>query len=362
MLIKTIDIIVGKLFNKNYYNYYYQKGEFYKNNRYIKLKEFKPNLDTWTRPFDISRKNKLLNEKYKILTDKYGFIEGWDSVTNIDSRADKINLIFMGGSTTENIFVEQNNRFPYKTGQILKINSKNSGISGTNSLDSLNLLINKIVFLKPEKIVLMHNINDLSSLMYSETTSYNNVVQSRKTLVNLLEREISNKFSLFDIFKYIKNIFVPNIFEIYSKTGTYINFKKPKKEFNQIKIVPKISDEKINQIRTAITNNLLTFNMICKQHHIDLFLMTQPYNPEYTIDDTKLVDPNIITKLQSQTNELIVQLANTNKIKLIDLDGFFKKKNNKSKYFYDQVHLNDEGNIIASKFIAAQIQKFNINF
>ena len=361
MLIKTIDIIVGKLFNKNYYNYYYQKDKFYKNNQYIKLKEFKPNLDTWTRPFDISRKNKLLNEKYKILTDKYGFIEG-GSVTNIDNRADKINLIFMGGSTTENIFVEQNNRFPYKTGQILKINSKNSGISGTNSLDSLNLLINKIVFLKPEKIVLMHNMNDLSSLIYSETTSYNNVVQSRKTLVNLSEEEILNEFSIFDIFKYIKNIFVPNIFEIYSKTGAYINFRKPKKEFDEIKIVPKISDEKINQIRTAITNNLLTFNMICQQHQIDLFLMTQPYNPEYTIDDTKLVDPNIIAKLQSQTNELIVQLANTNKIKIIDLDGFFKKKNNKSKYFYDQVHLNDEGNIIAGKFIAAQIQKFNINF
>ncbi len=362
MLIKTIDIIVGKFFNENYLNYYYQKDKFYKNNRYVKLKEFKPNLDTWTRPFDIDRKNNSLNKKYKLLTDNYGFIVG-SSVTNIDNKAEKIDYIFLGGSTTENIFVEQDNRFPYKVGLILNKNSKNAGVSGTNSFDSLNLLINKIIFLKPEKIVLMHNINDLSSLIFSETTSYNNVVSSRKNLINLKDEEFSNEFSTFDILKYIKNIFVPNIFEIYSKTSAYINFRKPKKEFDEIKIKPEISDLKIIKIRNAITNNLLTFDAICRLHQIDLFLMTQPYNTDYIIDDTNLlVDPIIITKLHAEINELIVELANTNKIKLIDLDEFFKKKNNKSRYFYDQGHLNDEGNIIAGEFIAAQIKKLNLNF
>ena len=83
---------------------------------------------------------------------------------------------------------------------------------------------------------------------------------------------------------------------------------------------------------------------------------------EYNITDyidkntTSLVDPNIIIKLHSEINELIAQLANTNKIKLIDLNEFFRNKNNKSRYFYDSGHLNDEGNIIASEFIASQIK------
>ena len=90
------------------------------------------------------------------------------------TRPDKV-IVFLGGSTTECMFVDEDHRFPYVAGQILeqetgaKINSYNGGMSGSNSLNAIDILINKVIPLKPDVVVFMENINDLSTLLYEGT-------------------------------------------------------------------------------------------------------------------------------------------------------------------------------------------------
>ena len=86
-----------------------------------------------------------------------------------------LTIAFLGGSTTECIYVDEDNRFPYLAGRLLerqthlKVNSYNAGRSGNNTLHCLNILLNKVVNLKPDIVVLMENINDLAILMYEKT-------------------------------------------------------------------------------------------------------------------------------------------------------------------------------------------------
>ena len=42
-------------------------------------------------------------------------------------------------------------------------------MGGNNSLHSLDILLNKIIPLKPNVVVMMHNINDLVALIYDKT-------------------------------------------------------------------------------------------------------------------------------------------------------------------------------------------------
>ncbi len=84
--------------------------------------------------------------------------------TALSSRPKKyarpdLSLVFLGGSTTECMFMEEENRFPYVVGTILeratgkKINAYNGGLSGNNSLHAIDLLINKVIPLKPRVVV-----------------------------------------------------------------------------------------------------------------------------------------------------------------------------------------------------------------
>ena len=48
----------------------------------------------------------------------------------------------------------------------IKINTYSSGVSGNNSMHSINILLNKILPLDPQVVVMMHNWNDLIVLLY----------------------------------------------------------------------------------------------------------------------------------------------------------------------------------------------------
>lgn len=71
--------------------------------------------------------------------------------------------------------MDEGNRFPCLVGHLLeqktgkKVTSINAAMGGNNSLHSLDILLNKIIPLKPDVVVMMHNINDLVALMYDKT-------------------------------------------------------------------------------------------------------------------------------------------------------------------------------------------------
>jgi hypothetical protein len=104
----------------------------------------------------------LEQKPYQVRTDADGFMLPY----NIYDKPD-LTLVFLGGSTVACIYVDEDQRFPHLAGQLLeqktgkKITSINSGVGGNNSLHSIDVLLNKIIPIKPDVVVMMHNINDL---------------------------------------------------------------------------------------------------------------------------------------------------------------------------------------------------------
>ena len=135
--------------------------------RHLALREWQPQTRFTFGPPEtrIANARGELLDVYPLETDRNGFIEP----SIIHENAD-VEIVFVGGSTTETMYVAPQNRFPYVTGRLLeerlgvKVNGINAGKSGNNTMLSLLATIGKILPLRPDYVVLMHNTNDLGVL------------------------------------------------------------------------------------------------------------------------------------------------------------------------------------------------------
>ncbi len=187
--------------------------------RSLNLRELYPNFDAVVNPSAeiLMNSDSLKKKEYRVRVDENGFIENRnEKLTNLDKKS--IRIIFFGGSTTESMYVEEQNRFVSRLERNLRqefnevnIFIHNAGVSGNHSLHSLLSLIGKGVSLKPDFVVLMNNMNDLGTLRM--TGSYWLAPNTRsilKTEGNLVVED--NTSYLFITALAIKNLLLPNIY------------------------------------------------------------------------------------------------------------------------------------------------------
>jgi lysophospholipase L1-like esterase len=127
--------------------------------RFITLKEFPPHVD---RTYQVAG---LGGKEYttRVRSDAEGFIDPARR-----HEAPDLDLVFLGGSTTECLLVDEMSRWPAVAGPELerltkkKINALNGGVSGASVRDFINVTVNKLPYLKrrPDVLVVMENIND----------------------------------------------------------------------------------------------------------------------------------------------------------------------------------------------------------
>jgi hypothetical protein len=322
--------------------------------RYIKLREQRP-LSQMRLKFPknhLPYTDNIFTKTYKVDIDENGFIKPSRKYATPD-----LNIVFLGGSTTECMFMAEENRFPHVVGTILeretgkRINSYNGGLAGNNSLHAINLLVNKVIPLRPGVVVFMENINDLSTLLYAKTYwSQNN---SRAPIETLVKVKLIGKM--------LKEIVIPNLNE------TWRNFTKT--------VLPHDEDEfakahkhklTIDQVGMAreFAMNLRMFVDICRDRGITPVLMTQgnritdkpdpvvaTYIGQYSQDTG--VSYQDFKAIYDLFNHTIRQVGQKNGVLVIDLA---REVPPDQEHFYDMVHFNDEGSIYAAKIIAAQLK------
>jgi len=287
--------------------------------RHIVMRENKPNQTKFnTPPYDPTK-------KYIFRTDENGFVEP----SKIHENSD-LNIFFLGGSTTECEMVEENSRFPYLVGRILeektgkKINSYNGGKSGNNSIHSINNLINKVAPLNPNIVVRMDNINDLSTLLYEAT--YWNKNRSRSNL------------------------------GCFSKKNS--NLRNFDNEWTESPFRDQISSVAHQEIIKAEYRKILTiFVAVTKAIGAKPVLMTQANRLIYDLElQIKKNDPEFnatYRKLYVDFQNIARQVAKENNILLIDLE---REVPMEVTYFYDTVHLTNEGSKLVAKIISEKLQ------
>lgn len=347
--------------------------------RSIKLREYNPGLTV-----------KEFGDNKNFEIDVNGFIQPSRVHDNPDGE-----IVFLGGSTTACLTVPPLNRFPYKVGRLLeqdsshKINTYNGGVHGNATLHTTNILINKIIPMKPTMVVMMHNINDLAILIHEESYWNNNKYRS-----NISYRKKPLKRAV----EGIKDLLIPNLYFrlIPYKNMVQQNLTSLLKLFSSKK--EKIDQEKTQQNVHALASGaidefassrnpqkdideektveefsraLKVFVEISRIYGIKPVLMTQAnlLHETKTDGDKGLyhwaknwgsVLANDAATLKTENlyrsfNEAIREVALSTNTVLIDLDRKIPKQ---EKYFFDIVHLSEKGSLLAASVIAGHLVNF----
>lgn len=322
--------------------------------RYIRLREYRPGTRLLL-PFPrnhLPYTDNVFTQRYRLDIDKNGFI----APSQKYDHPDKV-IVFLGGSTTECMFVDQDHRFPYLVGKILeeetgkKINSYNGGMSGNNTLHAIDLLINKVIPLHPQMVVFMENINDLSTLLYEGT--YWNKGTVRSPLETLQKKKLVGKL--------LKEILFPELNQAYRNLKAGLA-SEPEDEFGAAR-GKKLTIDKTRFIH-EFAMNLQTLICISQAHEITPVLMTQanrikdhpdPVVPAYLGrygNDTGISYPQL-KELYDAFNDTIREVGWKNHVMVIDLA---REVPPDKKFIYDIVHFNDAGSQMAARIIAARLK------
>ncbi len=342
-------------------------------NRGLVMREYPPNTDTYVNPplHYIEETEFLEQKKYRLRTDKNGFIIGENKVQN-----EKVDIIFFGGSTTECLFVDENKRFPYLVGQQLinketgqALNVFNAGISHSHSKHSTVNLLGKGLELNPELVVWMHNINDLTLL--SKTGNYQTAPPSRD-LRHSFDSEQAHSLKPMKRIEYFftaaRELFFPNIYFRLATLHYEVTTSGHIDEWSQFRngqcIDFEISQQEFKQ-------SLLTFIEVAKVNSIEVVLMTQfnRIKPEdelvkrvYSKYHQQDLDYDTFCKYYEQFNEIIRTAASEKDLLLIDLARLIEPD---KQYLCDAVHLNNKGSIrvanIISRALSVQYPDFTRN-
>lgn len=323
--------------------------------RVINLREHKPLFSDDIYPTDEDLRNAefLERKKYTLRVDENGYI----IPSQIHPEAD-LTIVFLGGSTTECLYMDEDDRFPYQVGRLierdlkLKVNSYNSGKAGNNSLHSIDILLNKVMFINPDIVVMMHNINDLIILLFEESYWNNNkmkspIIKIKPSIGNNLEQSLI----------IMRDYCVPNLSRAFGELFERFFKKKPLTEFPAIK-GGKI-EIKTSQLLQDFKANLEIFIDICRHRHIVPVLMTQANRFK---EDPDTFVASLIRRIEiahgitykefkeiyDLLNEQIRIVGKSNNVLVVDLANKIPRE---KQYMYDTAHLTSLGSHLTSQVI-----------
>lgn len=322
--------------------------------RFIVLREIKPLTDIHIMPDndEMLQTDTLIKKKYRLRTDANGFI-----MPSVIHDQPDIVLAFLGGSTTACLYVDEDKRFPFLVGRLieehnqLKVNSFNAGMDGNNTLHLIDILLNKVIPVKPNIVFMMENFNDMITLLYEKT--YWNKKASRPIIVEI-------KPSLGGIIKDLLEMTIPNLSRVIQQTFFITN------EWQHVEGKKIIIDKE--QLLDDFELNLQTFINICKVRNIIPVLMTQANRLKETPDPVIMasideftgkhaITYNELKELYGMFNQKIREVGKKENITVIDLA---KEVPQEKTYMYDTVHLNDHGCIFVSKIICDNLDQFSL--
>jgi len=327
----------------------------YGSQRFVNLREHHPLFSGYIYPTDEDLRNAefLERKQYLLRVDANGYI----MPSQIHSKAD-FTIVFLGGSTTECLYMGEEERFPFLVGRLLenglklKVNSYNSGKAGNNSLHSIDILLNKVMYLNPDIVVMMENINDLIILLFEKSYWNNNpykspIVENKPLIGKNLEQSLV----------ILRDYFIPNLSMAMEGLYNRSFAKTQPTEF------PAIKGEKIEintpRLLENFRSNLQIFIDICRHRHIVPVLMTMGNrfkdDPDSFIASSmqRIEVEHGITyqdfkNLFDLFNQEIRIIGAANNVLVIDLANKIPQE---KKYLYDTVHLTSLGSSLTSQVI-----------
>jgi hypothetical protein len=332
--------------------------------RYVKLRESRPLYSDVIIPpqntMDIA--DSLVRKGYPFRIDGNGFI----MPSKIHDNP-QLTLAFLGGSTTECSYVDEENRFPYLVGRLmekktgLRTDSYNAGKAGNTSLHSLDVLLNKVIPVKPDVAIMMHNVNDLAVLLFEKTFWTKNPYRS--PLVEIKPSFKTVMKNVEDSFHIMRDLYIPHLSRQLKNFYHYVVGNKFNVDEFERARGHKIKVDK-HILVSEFSMNIQTFIDISRARKITPVLMTMANrlkdHPDpfilslerTTVESGTGLNYKEFKGLVDLFNQTIREVAAANNVFVIDLD---RKVPKEKELMYDVVHFNDAGSKYAADIIAAEL-------
>tara|TARA_E500000178_G_scaffold175346_1_gene174313 strand:- start:1373 stop:2446 length:1074 start_codon:yes stop_codon:yes gene_type:complete len=322
------------------------------------------------------------NFRSKVInTDSRGFrfstIKRKKGVFNIDKK--KKSILILGGSTAFGVGASKDEKTI--TGILEKktkynfLNLAGRGYSGLQESISLISNIDEISTSNIKKIIIFSGLNDLylNSSFVSRYPGmfyfYSNFISAMNNYFFSFKKRIMIKIINF----FLLIIGDQNDYDFKSlNRNNFINFilsKKFRKVFLNKKRYEKLKLPQIINRNFRIYKSLeKTFNCkvifvfqpilkICKNPSIEEKKLLN-YSEIYFADENKRLNRFLSKSLYKRYTKLFENISRKNKIKYFDSNIYLKNKNlSQETLFVDNVHLNDKGNEIISRYLSNLINK-----
>jgi len=181
--------------------------------RVLRLREWAPGTVKLFAASESRRNDPIgpVDREYELRIDQDGFI--WPSA--VHEKPD-LEIAFLGGSTTECLYVRPDMRFPHLAGRLLeertglKINALNGGKSGNTSMHALLNYLGKVAPRSPRFVVLMEGVNDIG-LLNREKTYWN---KDKSTSLLLPEGDLEGRSSIEKFMQEVREGTIPNTYRL----------------------------------------------------------------------------------------------------------------------------------------------------
>lgn len=328
--------------------------------RYVRLREMSPlSFEVFTpKPQVFDAEAGSQPRQVTLRADENGFI----MPSRVHDQPDLV-LAFLGGSTTECRAVPEEHRFPYLVGRRLesrfqvKVNSYNAARSGNNTLHSLNILLHKVLPLRPAVVVMMHNVNDLITLLYERT--YWNRNPSRRVIIEVqptLESEVRGFFQV------LRQYTIPHLYQALKELSQRV--RGPDQGLDEF---AHMRGRKVEIDQTYLvgefTSNLHVFMDMCWSRGITPVLMTQAnrftaHLDSKTWEEVQVLEAQGISyenfrELHRRFNQVIRDQGAANDVLVVDLAREILPE---QRFIHDPVHLTERGSKLAAEIISRELE------
>ncbi len=301
--------------------------------------------------------------RYWVDIDGNGFL----APSRVHEHAD-LEIVFLGGSTTEGLFVTPDRRFPYLVGRQLEdslgipVNTYNGGRSGNVSMHAVLSFLAKVAPMHPKYVVLMENINDLAVL--SHLGGYWNPDSPRPFLVEPSHAWQGETGGPLRRMKDALKAVLPNTYDVLWSTWNRLKgAKSSPDEFAAVRGKEPPYDQA--RVEASFRQSVETFVAVARIWQSTPVLMTQA-NRFLVQPDTEIAatwDPKIqgveygeFRRRYERFNAMIRKIAAEQKVPLIDLAHELSPGR---LDMYDAVHFTDLGSeraaaVISRAFLALE--------
>lgn len=312
--------------------------------RELILREYQPHARFAFAPPDIRRDHPGehgTRAVYRLDTDGDGFILPARVHTNPAAT-----IAFLGGSTTETMYVDPENRFPHRAARLLgerlglPVNGLNAGRSGNNTLHANLLLSAKVVPLRPDVVVLMEAVNDLGVL-----SSHGSYWTGSRDLGPLR----TPRGGIEPVVQRLRDETIPHTWRAVKRATRSLKPDRAAGAGGGSATAP--SSETLARWVDDYEAALRQFVATARAWHIQPVLMTQA-RLSATDPEGRFV-PDVMAEAHAVFNDRLRRVAAAENVPLIDLATRHAWSR---RELYDGLHFNDTGSLIAAEIIAAALE------